>query len=303
MSETYKELEPFLPAELTGCLNELYRRVQSESKEAWEFLKDNPEAEGLPVTNFRDWMEASACVTLIQHMQDGKIETMNEQDGQEIQRLFDVANGVISDFVKKYQDPTSIMRPQNFVKNYLETATVKLSTIDPLSRCFSLDFDPIGTESEINVAFDTPDWLSICEIDPEYYESIKGNTAKAAYWFRNDRPNLIVIPIEVVCDFFVLKRIAEKAASLQKDIMFLLDSNGSMKTLSILDTFLQETVHDFASRAMRYETTIVHTDMHLAALQIVNDYSGRPNEIIELFGPGCFCVPWLTGQESEQPSN
>lgn len=297
MTETYEALKPFLPTELVGYLNELHRRVQSKSKQAWEFLKDNPEAEGIPVSNFLDWLEASACVTFLQYMEDGKIKPVDEQDVQETQTLLDVAGDVVSAFAEKYQDAASIMRPQNFVINYIEIAKVKFSTIDPFNLCVLLEFDPKRTAGEIDAALTTQDWLSIKEIDPEYYDVTRKAVAKAFHWAETDSPNLAVIPIEVARDVFMLKRLADKVTFLQKDIKELLDSNGSEKAFNTLESILRESFHDFASRLTVYKTTVIHTDMHLATLQISMDYSGSPKEIIEKFGPGCFCVPWLVEQE------
>lgn len=303
MTELSNELKTYLPQEQDNYLSALQDSIKRNSIEAWEAHAD-PKAQGVAIRHIQEWSEAVRCVTFAQHMEDGKIVALDEEEMDKLQSLKDAANDTITNFVQKYGHLAPHMRPQNFVTQFLELAVVKLSILDPLTLCLRLDVDPVRNEADLAVKFDTnPRWLEVKEFDLDRYNGVRKEAAKALYWKGQlEGEAQRIIPIEVLGDLLNLNKIADNITSIQKDIKKS-ERKGKRQDLAALHSILQTEAIQFTSIMRKYPQEVQHDNFQYSLTLLAERYALTPDEIIAEFGPGCLCVTWSEEQTETNEEN
>lgn len=303
MTELTHELKVYLPQEQDNYLSELHDSIKRNSIEAWEAHAD-PKAQGVITQHIKEWSEAVRCVTFVQHVEDGKIVAADDEEMDKLQSLKDAANDTITSFVEKYGHLAPHMRPQNLVTEFLELAIVKLSTLDPLTLCLRLDLDPVRSEADLVVKFDTnPGWLAVKELDPDCYNRVRKEAAKALYWKQQLEDNAQrIVPIEVLGDVLNLCKIADNITAIQMDIKKS-ERKGKRQDIAALHSILQSEAVQFTYIIRKYPQEVQHENFHYSLTLLSQRYAVTPDEIIAEFGPGCLCVTWSEEQTETNEEN
>lgn len=301
--KTLQELiTDYLPADLKAKIEDLNNRIEAHQKPAGEFLSTNPDAGGLPVSTTLEWANAVAIVSFAQRWEDQLIQTESAKERRWLKQLYLRSLNAIDSFADKYGNVASNMRAQNFIKDFLFLGRIKFADIDSATICWSYNRESLEHISQIETAFEDPNWLVVRDADPDYFNDIKNCTSSALAWAERDDTGVIIVPVEILGEFHALCNLGRTIELAQKDIESLAEDSEAPEILCALVSILEENIVELKSRLQRHKVPFDHIDPVQSVLQVAENNSGIPADIVERFGPGCLCAPWAFAGNSSLSS-